>query len=455
MQIRGNPGRNEQERYFDLGFAAPVPRLVDPDYGITNVVQIADASYDVDATIMDAPDQRLVRSGVTLAKRSFNQASHGWYLDAPDWAPWLPIDKSLDDERAPVEFGNAVLPFLRRAELIESAHLHCRRRTWNLRDAERVVVARLRDDQVTISRDGVVTGRYREVTLTPLFANQRQVSWLTESLLEVGATRVATFPTLAERLGAPAMGPSDLPPVSEWHDHTPAPEFVRTVLSARLRELIGADLALRSQMTTDISKVVGVLRRLRREIRGLAPILDAEWVAESDAALAQVTANIADSPTAPASTEYLAVIDRVVSAARSDHLVTVEQTAGDLARALIANAVTDARKVIDDLSPNAPQSSWEAAVAQAEALVDTCAIADLLPLTRNRRFTRRAVRLAERLRATRDPKLAKLRDRVAGMTAEEAFDAGRAYARREQAQAEARREFLADWPKRRRKMVVG
>lgn len=455
MQIRVNPGRSGQERYFDLGFAAPTPRLVDPDYGITNVVQIADASYDVEATIMDAADQRLVRSGVTLAKRSFNGTPHGWYLDAPDWAPWLPIDKSLDDERAQTEFGNAVLPFLRRAELLESAHLHCRRRTWNLRDAERVVIARLRDDQVTITRDSVVTGRYREVTLVPLYANARQLTWLTEALLEVGATRVAAFPTLAERLGAPAMGPSDMPPVSEWHDHTPAPDFVRTLWSARLRELIGADLALRSQMTTDTSKVVGVLRRLRREIRGLAPILDAEWVAESDAALAQVTANIADSATAPESTEYLAVIDRVVAAARSDHLVTVEQTAGDLARALIANAVSDARKVIDDLSPDAPQSSWDAAVAQAEMLVDACAIADLLPLTRDRRFTRRAVRLTERLRATRDRKLSRIRERVPGMTPEEAFEAGRTYARREQAQADARREFLADWPKRRRKLVVG
>lgn len=454
MQLRPRNSRNDGVRLFDLGFAAEPPQLVDAERGLTNVVQVADATYEVDATIFDAHDQRLVRSGVVLARRSFGGHPTEWYLDAPDWAPWLPVDASSTSEEMPDQFRDAVVPFMRRAELAESAQLHCRRRTWHLRDDQRAVLARLSDDQVTVRRGQLVTGRYREVTLTPVAATAQQMSWLAENLTAVGAARVPAFPSLAERLGAPATGPSDLPAVADWNDTTPAPAFVQALWAGRLRELLGADLALRSGLSTNTSKLVSVLRRLRREIRGLAPVLDAEWVADSDAALARVTAAITEAAEAPDSQDYLGVIDRIVVAARAVQVSNAEQTAGELARALVANSLKDSRKSVDNLSPDAPQEAWDAAVGRVESLVDACAIADLLPLTRDRRFTRRAVRMADRLAAASDPQLAALRDSVPTLTPEQAFAAGRDYQRRKLAQNKARADLLAQWPKWRRKLVV-
>ncbi|MGJ3508876.1 hypothetical protein [Enemella sp. A6] len=454
MQLRSRPFRSNGVRLFDLGFAVDPPQLVDPQRGLTNVVQVADATYEVDATIFDAHDQRMVRSGVVLARRTFAGHPTEWYLDAPDWAPWLPVDASSTSEELPEKFRDAVVPFMRRAELVESAQLHCRRRTWHLRDDQRAVLARLSDDQVTVRRGQLVTGRYREVTLTPVGATPEQMSWLAENLTAVGAARVPAFPPLAERLGAPATGPSDLPAVADWNDATPAPAFVQSLWAGRLRELLGADLALRTGLSTDTKKLVAILRRLRREIRGLAPVLDAEWVADSDAALAQVTTEISETTDPPDSSDYLGVIDRVVVAARAVQVGMGEQTAGELARALVGNALKDTRKAVDNLSPDAPQDAWDSAVSRVESLVNACAIADLLPLTRDRRFTRRAVRMAERLSAASDPELFALQESVPTLTAEQAFEAGREYQRRKLAQNQARADLVNQWPKWRRKLVV-
>ena len=60
-QAPGRPG----QRLYDLPYGAPAPRLVNPSFGLHNLVARAghNAAYEIDVTLLDAPDHRLIRSG--------------------------------------------------------------------------------------------------------------------------------------------------------------------------------------------------------------------------------------------------------------------------------------------------------------------------------------------------------------------------------------------------------
>ncbi|HEV2929610.1 MAG TPA: hypothetical protein VGW74_13025, partial [Propionibacteriaceae bacterium] len=59
------------QRFYDLPYSAAAPRLINPDLGLHNLVARAghNAAYSIDVTLLDAPDHRLIRSGVLLAHR--------------------------------------------------------------------------------------------------------------------------------------------------------------------------------------------------------------------------------------------------------------------------------------------------------------------------------------------------------------------------------------------------
>jgi hypothetical protein len=49
----------------------------------------AQCAYEIAVTLLDAPDHRLIRSGVLLAHRVLDGRGE-WYITAPDWQPLLP-----------------------------------------------------------------------------------------------------------------------------------------------------------------------------------------------------------------------------------------------------------------------------------------------------------------------------------------------------------------------------
>jgi hypothetical protein len=82
------------QRLYDLPYSAPEPRLINRDLGLHNLVARAghNAAYSIDVTLLDAPDHRLIRSGVLLAHRVLDGRGE-WYMTAPDWQPLLPKDR--------------------------------------------------------------------------------------------------------------------------------------------------------------------------------------------------------------------------------------------------------------------------------------------------------------------------------------------------------------------------
>ena len=192
------------QRYYEMPYSAATPRLINPDLGLHHLVARAghNAAYEISVTLLDAPDHRLIRSGVLLAHRVLDGRGE-WYITAPDWEPLLPVDRIelMGHADLPEELADMIRTLRRRATLGPVAALTCDRREFELRDNEESTLALLRDDRVTVRRGGLTTARYREVLITPIGPglNDEQAAWLDRSLLQVGATQVPRFPRLISR----------------------------------------------------------------------------------------------------------------------------------------------------------------------------------------------------------------------------------------------------------------
>ena len=204
------------QRYYDMPYSAATPRLINPDLGLHHLVARVghNAAYEISVTLLDAPDHRLIRSGVLLAHRVFDGRGRVVH-HRPDREPLLPVDQIelMGHADLPEELADMIRPLRRRATLGPVAALTCDRREFALRDGEGTTLALLRDDKVTVRRGGLTTARYREVLITPVGPglDDEQAAWLDRSLLQVGATQVPRFPRLVSRLGAPATGSTDIP----------------------------------------------------------------------------------------------------------------------------------------------------------------------------------------------------------------------------------------------------
>ena len=135
----GGPGARPApgQRLYDMPFSAAAPRLINPELGLHNLVARAghNAAYEIDVTLLDAPDHRLIRSGVLLAHRVLDGRGE-WFLTAPDWQPLLPKDRIelMGHADLPEELADLIRPLRRRATLGPVAALNCDRREFALRD---------------------------------------------------------------------------------------------------------------------------------------------------------------------------------------------------------------------------------------------------------------------------------------------------------------------------------
>lgn len=240
-------------RRFELPYTAAPGRLVNPELGVRSLALRAGehAPYSIDVTLLDAPDHRLIRAGVWLGHRVLEGRGE-WYLASDEWTPWLPAERieQMGDVDLPDVFADLVRPFRRGAPLGPIAALTCDRQEYALRGDSAELLAVLRDDRVRIRSGGLVTARYREVTVTAVAGalTGPQLSWLTELLTAVGGIRVAEFPSLAQRLGAPASGLSDFPPARQCLPGDSLELVWTHRLGSRLRALTYADLAVRSTL---------------------------------------------------------------------------------------------------------------------------------------------------------------------------------------------------------------
>ncbi len=460
------------QRLYDMPYGSPAPALVNPELGLDTLIARGghNAGYDIDLTLLDAPDHRLMRSGVLLAHRVLDGRGE-WYLGAPDWVPLLPKEliESMSQVELTEELTDLIRPFRRRAPLSPVAALRCERREFALRTKTGPTLALLRDDRVTVRRGGLTIARYREVMLTPVGPglDQAQAEWLDRCLSDVGATVLSRFPRLVRRLGAPATGPTDFPEPAPFDPQAPFSVFVSSLVALRLRQLLSADLQLRRGQPAAID-LIKTAQTLSRELDGLRRALDEEWTAdlidELDwlAAVPVEAEETSEELTRQVSTRlrgqrYLTLLDRLVVAARGVRLGEVAgEPGGTVLAGLAADQLAAVVRACERLAVDGPARAWSEVWRELERTTVVDGVVALLHpdevAERHRRLARCRPLLAQVYRF--DSGADELLERVAELPPAEAFALGREFERNREVAQTARSAFLISWAKTRRKLAL-
>ena len=468
-------GKPPGQRLYDMPYSATEPRLINPGLGLHHLVARAghNAAYDIDVTLLDAPDYRLTRSGVLLAHRVLEGRGE-WFLTAPDWQPLLPKDRieTMGHAELPQEFADLIRPLRRRATLGPVAALRCERREFAVRDDQGVTLALLRDDKVTVRRGGLTTARYREVMITPVGPglSSDQVAWLDRAITQSGATLVQKFPRLVSRLGAPATGLTDFPMSRSFDATAPFMTFVSQLLAMRLRQIVEADLAIRGGDRKAAERLAAHAARLRLELKGLSFVLDPDWVEDlydeldwiildpdshGDGDSAALNSGLDNLVARLRSERYLGLVDRLVTATRAPKLGDASTLAtGEVLAGLLDTVVSKLRRVADQLTIDSPQPAWADAwrsYGQLQWVADLAG--HVLPAETER--IRQRLAKSHRLLNQIDNyhrEADTVVESVPRLRLQEAFEAGRRYERNLVDARSAKLEFLALWSKTKKKL---
>ena len=471
---RGGGRRQPRSLLFELPFTVPAPEMVDPGLGIRRFTrQGRDHSYTTDVTLLDTPDHRLIRSGVLLA----HQVSDGlgeWYLAAPTWAPLLPEEHAVPVDAEgdlPEELAELTRPFRRHAPLGPVAAMTLARDSYLVRgrpgstpseeDDERgrdEVLGSVRDDRITIRRGGVVISRSREVTIDAGPAmDGAQLGHLVTVLEAAGAARVEGFPPLPERIGAPATGLTDLPEPNRARRGETLEEFCCRLFAGDLRRIVATDLRWRTGRIDSSAPLLDDLRAAYQHLRALAGVLDPAWREAVEDHLTVLLAGDADELDLHRHEDnYLWLLDGLVGAARAPRL---GDQSGEPAKAVLKRLATVHLSIVstrcDALTDRSADADWQAALAAARQFALVAEVGALAGSRKAQRVARRAGKLAaslEPLAAGAPPITA---EQVLGMTAPQAFAAGREVERELQTIALRRADFLGTWPRRRDRIGAG
>ncbi len=441
--------------------------MINPAIGLHNLVARAghNAGYDIDLTLLDAPDHRMMRSGILLAHRVLDGRGE-WYLGAPDWVPLLPKERiePMGQGDLPQELADMIRPFRRRATLGPVAAIRCERREFALRDDRGVTMALLRDDKVTVRRGGLTTARYREVMMTPIGPglSDEQAFWLSQVLSLSGATRVERFPRLVNRLGAPANGLTDYPAPAVGDGSTRFGAFVANLLGRRLRQLLEADLALQADRPSAAEELGRTATNLRQEICTIAPALEPDWISDLDEELGWLAAQ-AEDPDSDAdslkgklrSERYLALLERLVSASRVSRTGEFRtRPTSEVLEGMLDRAWRGLGKAADRLSHEPSIEAWADARFRLDTLLGVCDLIEQLEPGRFDQLRPRLAATSELLaEAGRRATVVQLtRARAEEVTPLEAFELGRRYEQELLEARTAREAFASGWAKAAKKL---
>ena len=353
---------------LEAPYSSDSPQLTSEAVGLPRVIRRPAASLSTDVTIIDAADGRLLRDGVIVAHRVLGGIGQ-WYLSAQRWAPLLPeerIEPLGANGDLPDDFIRMLKPLIRHGVLGPIAGVHSDRDEWALRDVDGEVAAYVLDEKVTIRRSGITTARYREITITPTRAlTGQQRDFLLDAALSVNAAVVEDFPSLQQRLGAPATGLTNFPQPSSVAKDATLEEFVTEIFAGHLQRIVWADLARRIEAPNELTELNAALWSFGRDLRGLAPVLEPAWRQSVEQRLANLPFESAADVEAP----VLDVLDDLVSTVLAPRLGDLSQRPA--AQVLFERAEQATYILVDRcraLEVTSPDDRWQAARRAAEQL---------------------------------------------------------------------------------------
>ncbi|MTD56422.1 CYTH and CHAD domain-containing protein [Amycolatopsis pithecellobii] len=262
----------ERERKFDLDAGQPVPTLNDTGPVVT---QGEPDRTVLDAVYFDTADHRLLRSGITLRRRT-GGADAGWHLKLPAGSGErdeirLPLDAG--DTTVPQELAERVQDRINGHDLVEVAHLRTERYSYGLVNRAGRRIAVLADDHVTAEVAGPTAHldgwRELEVELEP-GTDPRLLDTVSDELMRTGA-RPAHWPSKLSRLLADV-----LPRQDDIGKRATAGEVVMAYLRKQVDAVRRHDLGVRRDADDSVHQLRVAMRRLRSGLSNFRRVLDRE-----------------------------------------------------------------------------------------------------------------------------------------------------------------------------------
>jgi CHAD domain-containing protein len=285
----------EVERKFEAGEGFSLPDLT----GVGEVAAVGNPEeQSLEATYYDTPDLRLLRSRVTLRRRT-GGADAGWHVKLPaaDGARrelHQPVGRAA--RTAPRAVVAPVLGLLGTAAAEPVATISTRRVVHRLLDEGGRVLAELADDAVvgtafaTDPGEPATVTTWRELEVELVDGDEALLEAVTERLVAAGA-RPSAVPSklgrvLDGRLPAPAAAPEAAADDGKAargkkgkKQKAPvrtAGEVVLGAVAGQLQALRDADLAVRTEQLEGVHDLRVACRRLRSILAAFRPVLDRE-----------------------------------------------------------------------------------------------------------------------------------------------------------------------------------
>ena len=264
-----NAELSEVESKYDVAADAVVPDLADlPD--VTVVTPAVEQLRE--AVCFDTADRALVRAGVTVQRR-VGGPDAGWHLatlgsSMPDVELRLPLSAGTD--AVPTELLERVRGVAIGRPVGVAVVVLVRRSVRSLLDADGIVLAEVRDDQISARAPGDDGPRsWREWEVVPVAGRADVVRAVRTRLEEARAWPAAHRSTLERALGVGFAGTRTA--TSQRAPRGPA--YVRGLVAGQLAELLAADLAVRSGAPGAVHASRIAARRLRSTLVSFGDVL--------------------------------------------------------------------------------------------------------------------------------------------------------------------------------------
>jgi CHAD domain-containing protein len=223
------------------------------------------------STYYDTPQYDLAHAGITLRHR-VERGKQAWQLKLPLMNDRQEIELIDHQPLPPTSFRDLLFLYLRHRRLVPVATLRVWRAGVRVR-LDKIDIADVTIDQVSVVKDGVVLDRFRELEIEQLGVDDVPLQDLEHQLRRAGAEDHDGRPKLFRALSLSAPSPEPLPT-----QDAPVIDHVKRALARHLRWLLAHDPGARlGREPESLHQMRVATRQLRVVLRTARPLLLPAW----------------------------------------------------------------------------------------------------------------------------------------------------------------------------------
>ena len=244
---------------------------IDPGFRLPSLPGVPLPRHLLTSTYYDTSQYDLAHAGITLRHR-IARGQQAWQLKLPLMKDRQEIELVDHQSIPPATFRDLLFHHVGQRELVPVATLRVWRAGVRVR-IDKIDIAAVTIDQVSVVKDGVVLDRFRELEIEQMNGKDDVLSDLERQLRRAGAHDHDGRPKLFRALSLPAPRPEP-PPAPD----APAIDHVKWILARHVRWLLAHDPGARlGREPESLHQMRVATRQLRVVLRTARPLLLPAW----------------------------------------------------------------------------------------------------------------------------------------------------------------------------------